>query len=285
MKFQDFKKFNLLLVLVILPITAQSMIRALNTSATGMAAQEEVVNTISNNIANLNTVGFKKSRTETEDLFYQTTTEQGARTGPDTLHTVGVQIGSGSKVSAIRKEFVQGDPNLTNNPFDLLINGEGFFGIILPNGRLNYTRDGSFNLDHTGKIVTKNGYPLFPEMTVPQGTSNINISENGTIEAFINGQVEPIIIGQIPLFTFVNPVGLKSKGKNLYEESMASGGPIQNVANQNNSGSIQQGALESSNVNIMTEMTDLIRAQRAYEMNSKVMGVADKMLQTINQLR
>lgn len=278
-------KLDFFIFLVLAPICGHSMIRALNTSATGMAAQEEVVNTISNNIANLNTVGFKKSRTETEDLFYQTITEQGARTGPDTLHTVGVQIGSGSKVSAIRKEMVQGDPNITNNPFDLLINGDGFFGIILPNGRLNYTRDGSFNLDHTGKIVTKNGNPVFPEMTIPQGTSNINISENGTVEAFINGQVEPIIVGQIPLFTFVNPVGLKSKGKNLYEESLASGGPIQNVANQNNSGSIQQGALESSNVNIMTEMTDLIRAQRAYEMNSKVMGVADKMLQTVNNLR
>ena len=261
------------------------MIRALNTSATGMAAQEEMVNTISNNIANLNTIGFKKSRTETEDLFYQTITEQGARTGPDTMHNVGVQIGSGSKVSAIRKEFSQGLPNITNNPFDLLINGDGFFGIILPNGRLNYTRDGAFNLDNTGKIVSKNGYPLFPEMTVPQGTSNINISENGTIEAYLNGQVEPIIIGQIPLFTFANPVGLKSKGKNLYEDTMASGGPVQNVAGQSNSGSLQQGALEASNVNIMTEMTDLIRAQRAYEMNSKVMGVADKMLQTVNNLR
>lgn len=276
---------NFFLLLAFYPLCVHSMIRALNTSATGMASQEEVVNTISNNIANLNTTGFKKSRTETEDLFYQTLTEQGARTGPDTLHNVGVQVGSGSKVSAIRKEFVQGDPNITNNPFDLLINGDGFFGIILPNGRLNYSRDGSFNLDNTGKIVTKNGYPLYPEMTVPQGTTNINISENGTVEAYLSAQTEPIIIGQIPLFTFVNPVGLRSKGKNLYEESMASGGPIQNVAGLNNAGSIQQGALESSNVNIMSEMTDLIRAQRAYEMNSKVMGVADKMLQTINNLR
>ncbi len=278
-------KFNIILILALLPIMAHSMIRALNTSATGMASQEEVVNTISNNIANLNTVGFKKSRTETEDLFYQTITEQGARTGPETFHTVGVQIGSGSKVSAIRKEFIQGDPNITNNPFDLLINGDGFFGIILPNGRLNYTRDGAFNLDNTGKIVNKNGYSLYPEMTVPQGTTNINISENGTIEAYLSAQTEPILVGQIPIFTFVNPVGLRSKGKNLYEETVASGGPIQNIASLNNAGGIQQGALEASNVNIMTEMTELIRAQRAYEMNSKVMGVADKMLQTINTLR
>jgi flagellar basal-body rod protein FlgG len=278
-------KFNLILIFIFLPTFASAMIRALNTSATGMSSQEEVVNTISNNIANLNTVGFKKSRTETEDLFYQTITEQGARTGPETFHTVGVQIGSGSKVSAIRKEFIQGDPNITNNPFDLMINGDGFFGIILPNGRLNYTRDGAFNLDNTGKIVTNNGNSLYPEMTVPQGTTNINISDNGTVEAYLTGQPEPIVVGQIPIFTFVNPVGLRSKGKNLYEESVASGGPIQNIAGTNNAGGIQQGALEASNVNIMTEMTELIRAQRAYEMNSKVMGVADKMLQTINTLR
>jgi flagellar basal-body rod protein FlgG len=272
-------------LLIFLPFSSFGMMRALNISATGMASQEEMVNAISNNIANLNTVGFKKSRTETEDLYYQTITEPGAKTNGETYHTVGVQLGSGSKVAATRKQFSQGDILITNNPFDLLVSGEGFFGIILPNGRLNYSRDGAFSLDSTGKIVTKNGYSLFPETVVPSTTNHVNITEDGTIEVFQNGQIEPSIIGQIPLFTFVNPVGLKSRGKNLYEETLASGGPIQNIAGQNNSGVIHQGSLEASNVNIMTEMTDLIRAQRAYEMNSKVMGTVDKMLQTVNNLR
>jgi flagellar basal-body rod protein FlgG len=261
------------------------MIRALNTAASGMAAQEAVVNTISHNIANLSTVGFKKSRAETDDLNYQTIIVQGARTNSDTFHNVGVQIGLGAKVSAVRKSFTQGEPNITNNPFDLMINGDGFFGIVLPNGNLKYTRDGAFNLNAQGKMVNKNGYTLFPDLTFPQGTVQVNISEIGQIDAYVSGQEEPINLGTIPLFTFINPVGLKSLGKNLYEATVASGAPAQQNPKTNNAGSLMQGALESSNVNIMTEMTELIRAQRAYEMNSKVMGIADKMLQTVNTIR
>lgn len=264
---------------------SQAMIRALNTAASGMAAQEEVVNTISHNIANLSTIGFKKSRAETDDLNYQTIIEQGARTNSNTRHNVGVQIGSGAKVSAVRKEFSQGEPRVTNNPFDLFINGDGFFGIILPNGNVRYTRDGAFNLNSEGRLVNKNGYPLFPDFTFPPETSQVNISDNGHVDAYVNGQQEANSIGEIPIFTFINPVGLKSLGKNLYGPTMASGAPIQQIATQNNAGSIMQGALEMANVNIMTEMTELIRAQRAYEMNSKVMGIADKMLQTVNNIR
>ncbi len=273
------------LISLVGPIRSHAMMRALNTAASGMAAQEAVVNTIANNIANLSTIGFKKSRAETDDLNYQTIIEQGARTNSDTFHNVGVQIGSGAKVSAVRKHFTQGEPNITNNPFDLMINGDGFFGIVMPNGNLKYTRDGAFNLNAEGRIVNKNGYALFPDLNFPQGTIQVNVSDSGQVDAYLNGQQEPINLGIISLFTFINPVGLKSLGQNLYEATVASGAPAQLVPKTSNAGSIMQGALENSNVNIMTEMTELIRAQRAYEMNSKVMGIADKMLQTVNNIR
>jgi flagellar basal-body rod protein FlgG len=166
-----------------------------------------------------------------------------------------------------------------------MINGEGFFGIILPNGELKYSRDGAFNVDATGTLVNKQGYKLYPGLTFPPNTSSVTIAENGKIDAFVKGQVEPSNIGQIPTFVFVNAVGLKSSGGNLYQVTVASGAPTQAVPGSNNAGSLMQGALETSNVSPMTEMTDLIRAQRAYEMNSKVMGVADQMMQTINNIR
>lgn len=262
-----------------------AMFGALNTAATGMATQEVQVGTISNNIANVNTIGFKKQRAESEDLLYNTITEAGARSNQNTQYNVGLQIGSGSKISAVRKEFTQGMPRITNNPFDLMINGDGFFGLIKPNNEVLYTRDGSFNVDQTGVVVNKQGYRLFPTFTFPQGTKSVSIGEDGSVEAFINGQLEPVNLGQIPVFTFINPVGLKSAGGNNYFITTASGGPIQNVAGQSNAGIVVQGSLENSNVSVMNEMTDLIRAQRAYEMNSKVMGVADQMMQTLNNVR
>ncbi len=262
-----------------------AMFKALNTAATGMASQEANVNTISNNIANINTVGFKKGRVEFEDLLYETIQAPGGRSSANTKYNVGIQIGTGSKVSAIRKEFVQGSPNLTNNPFDLMINGDGFLGIILPNGEVRYTRDGAFNVDNTGTLVNSNGYKVFPGFTFPPNTKNVNISDDGRVDVYINGQVEANTIGNLPVFTFANPVGLRSTGKNLYQISDSSGTPIQRVPGVDNAGFIQQGALESSNVSIMNEMTNLIKAQRAYEMNSKVMGIADQMLQTINNIR
>ncbi len=268
-----------------LAFNSQAMMRSLNTAATGMAAQEENVNTISNNIANVNTVGYKKQRVEIEDLLYETRQEAGARSSADTQYNVGIQTGSGARVSAVRKEFTQGSPQVTNNPFDLMINGSGFFGIVLPNNEVRFTRDGSFNVDNTGVMVTRQGYRLFPNFTFPPGTKSVNISEDGTVEAFLNNQVEPVNLGQIPIFTFINPVGLRNVGGNLYATSTSSGQPIQNIAGESNAGPVMQGALESSNVSIMSEMTNLIRAQRAYEMNSKVMGVADQMLQTINNIR
>jgi len=250
-----------------------------------MAAQESNVNTISNNIANVNTTGFKKSRTEFDDLLYETVQESGAKSSANSEYNVGVQVGSGAKVSATRKVHSQGSPQMTNNPYDLMINGEGFFGIASPTGELKFTRDGSFNVDSQGNIVTRAGHRLFPGVSIPPNVMKINIAEDGTIEAFSRDSIEPINLGQIPVFTFVNPTGLRSDGGNLLSTTAGSGQAIQNVAGQNGSGLLMQGAIEASNVNVMNEMTDLIKAQRAYEMNSKVMGVADQMLQTVNNIR
>lgn len=264
---------------------AQAMLKALHTAASGMSAQETNVNTISNNIANVNTVGFKRGRTEIDDLTYETVQEAGARSSATSNYNVGTQIGSGARVSAVRKEFTNGAPQITNNPFDLMINGEGFFGIIMPNGELKFTRDGAFNVDAQGVMVTKQGYKVYPGFNFPPNTSSVSISEDGKIQAFTKGVTEPSEIGQVPVFTFVNPVGLKSTGMNFYQVSLSSGQPVQGIGGVDNAGVVMQGALEASNVSPMTEMTDLIRAQRAYEMNSKVMGVADQMMQTINNIR
>lgn len=261
------------------------MIRALHTSATGMAAQESNVNTISNNIANVNTTGFKKGRTEFDDLLYETVQEAGAKSSGNSEYNVGVQVGSGAKVSATRKIHSQGSPQMTNNPYDLMVNGEGFLGIIGPNGELKYTRDGSFNVDSQGNMVTRAGHKVFPGIVVPPNVLKLNIAENGIVEAFTRESVEPINLGQVPVFTFVNPVGLRSEGGNLMAATSGSGQAIQNMPGDNGSGYLMQGAIEASNVNVMNEMTDLIKAQRAYEMNSKVMGVADQMLQTVNNIR
>ena len=279
------RKLLFLIVSIATLPEAQAMLKALHTAASGMTAQETNVSTISNNIANVNTTGFKRGRTEIDDLSYETIQEAGARSSASTQYNVGTQVGSGARVSAIRKEFTVGAPQITNNPFDLMINGEGFFGIIMPNGELKFTRDGAFNVDAQGNMVNKQGYKVYPGLTFPPNTASVNIAENGKIDAYIKGQPEPSEIGQLPVFTFVNPVGLKSSGMNLYQVSLSSGQPVQAIAGNDNAGPLMQGALEASNVSPMTEMTDLIRAQRAYEMNSKVMGVADQMMQTINNIR
>lgn len=261
------------------------MIRALHTSATGMTAQESNVNTISNNIANVNTTGFKKQRTEFDDLLYETVQEAGAKSSGTTEYNVGVQVGSGAKVSATRRIHSQGAPQMTNNPYDLMVNGEGFMGVISPSGELKYTRDGSFNVDAQGNLVSRAGHKVFPGIVIPPNVMRINIAENGAVEAFTRESVEPINLGQVPVFTFVNPTGLRSEGGNILAATTGSGQAIQNVPGENGSGVLMQGAIEASNVSVMNEMTDLIKAQRAYEMNSKVMGVADQMLQTVNNIR
>ncbi len=260
------------------------MIRALNTAATGMAAQEQQVNSISNNIANANTTGYKTQRTEFEDLLYETVEEAGGRSAGDTEYTVGHQVGSGAKVSATRRMHTMGSPQITNRPYDLMIMGDGFFGVQTDKG-INYTRDGSFTVDAQGSLKNRAGFPLLPNITVPPNTKSLNVSANGDVQAYLTDQTEPVELGQIPIFTFVNPAGLTDKGGNLAAVTTASGQAIQRVAGEENAGAIAQGTLESSNVSVMNEMTNLIKAQRAYEMNSKVMGIADQMLQTVNSIR
>jgi flagellar basal-body rod protein FlgG len=233
----------------------------------------------------VNTTGFKKARTEFDDLLYETVQEAGSKSSANSEYNVGLQVGSGAKVSATRKIHTQGSPQMTNNPYDLMVNGEGFLGIIGPNGELKYTRDGSFNVDAQGNMVSRAGHRVFPGIVVPPNIMKISISENGNVEAFTRESVEPINLGQVPIFTFVNPVGLRSEGGNLLAATTGSGQAIQNIPGENGSGMLMQGAIEASNVNVMNEMTDLIKAQRAYEMNSKVMGVADQMLQTVNNIR
>lgn len=267
-----------------LPTTAFTMVRALNTAATGMASMEANVNTISNNIANVNTTAYKQQRAEFEDLVYQTVQEAGGRSSNGTSYTVGVQIGSGSRLSATKRIHTMGSTQVTNRPYDLMIMGEGFFGLQM-GSEVVYTRDGSFTVDAQGTVKSQSGYPLVPGIQLPANTKSLNIAEDGRVQAFLNSQTEPIDLGQIPVFTFANPAGLSDLGGNIAKRTVASGEPIQRIPGEENSGQLMQGALESSNVSVMNEMTNLIKAQRAYEMNSKVMGVADQMLQTVNNIR
>lgn len=278
-------KLLLTLIISLICCNVLALSRALNTAATGMSAQEANVNTISNNIANVNTTGFKRERAEFETLQYQTIKEAGSRTSNNSTHNIGNQIGSGAKVAGITREFSQGAPQITNNPFDLMINGDGFFGIQMPDNSVSFTRDGSFNVNSQGVLVNKQGYVILPTLQFPANTMTVNITENGVVEAFIKNQIEPVNVGQIPVYTFTNSPGLVALGDNNYRPSVSSGAPIQNIAGETNAGIIRQGALEASNVSIMNEMTGLIRAQRAYEMNSKVMKVADEILQTVNTIR
>jgi flagellar basal-body rod protein FlgG len=261
------------------------VLRALNTAATGMSAQEQNVNTISNNIANANTTGFKKSRAEFSDLLYETIEEAGDKTSTETEKSVGHQVGSGAKLAGTRKQFEQGSTVVTQNPYDLMINGDGFFGVMTEGGQVKYTRNGAFNVDAEGNLVTKDGGKVFPGIVVPPNTLHLNVGQNGQVEAFTQGNPEPQVIGNIPIFTFVNQTGLRSEGGNLYGVTKGSGQALQQIPGQENAGLIQQGMLEASNVQVMTEMTNLIKAQRAYEMNSKVLTIADQMLQTVNNVR
>ena len=254
-------------------------------AATGMKVQEVTVNNISHNIANLGTTAFKRSRAESADLLYTTYREPGARSSSTTFYNVGLQVGSGAKVTGTRKDFVEGVGKVTNNPFDLMIKGEGFFGLVMPNGEIRYTRNGAFNLDEEGRLASHKGYLLYPGFSFPPNILSIDISEDGMINSYVKGDDAPVNAGQIPLFTFTNQVGLKSLGGGLYQTTPASGAALEGFPGIDKAGSLEQGSLESSNVSIMNEMTGLITAQRAYEMNSKVMKTVDDMLGMINNIR
>ena len=261
------------------------MLKSLNTAATGMQAQQTNMDVIANNIANSSTTGFKKARAEFEDLLYHTEKEPGAATGLNSVAPTGVQVGSGVKTSAVNKDFVQGSTQITKNAFDMEIQGPGFFPIQLPNGQISYTRDGTFKKGPGGALVTKNGMTLQPEIVIPPDAAGVEISPDGQVSIITGVNTVPQNIGQIQLVNFINPAGLRSIGNNLFVPTGASGVPQQGNPGQNSLGLIAQGQLETSNVNIVDEMVNMITAQRAYETNSKVIQASDQMLQQINNLR
>lgn len=261
------------------------MLKSLNTAATGMKAQQTNMDVISNNIANVSTTGFKKARAEFEDLIYNTEKEPGAATGENSVSPNGVQVGLGVKTAAVQKDFDQGSSQVTKNPFDMEIQGSGFLPVQLPNGQIAYTRDGSFKKAPDGRIVDKNGHSLQPEIVIPQDANGVEIAPNGQVSIITGVNTTPQVVGQVQLVNFVNPAGLKNIGRNMFVPSPASGLPQQGVPGENGLGLVAQGQLETSNVNIVDEMVNMITAQRAYETNSKVIQASDQMLQQMNNLR
>lgn len=261
------------------------MFKTLNTAATGMSAQQSNMDVIANNMANVNTTGFKKSRAEFEDLIYHNQKDPGAASGLNSISPTGVQTGLGVRTAATQKDMAVGGVQMTRNPLDLQIEGAGFFQVRSADGEIFYTRDGSFKKDGNGRVVDKNGNFLVPEITIPQDAQAVEISNVGEVRVVIGGQDVPQTIGNIDLAQFVNPAGLKSMGKNLFSQTTASGIANVNRPGLAGTGALAQGQLETSNVNIVDEMVNMISAQRAYETNSKVIQAADQMLQTANQLR
>lgn len=262
------------------------MIRALNTAATGMQAQQTNMDVISNNMANVNTAGFKKSRAEFEDLLYQSEKEPGAATGLNAITPTGVQVGLGVRTAAVQKDMSGiGSAVQTKRALDIMIEGPGFFQVQTPDGQIAFTRDGQFRPDANGRIVDKNGNVLQPEITIPPESTNIEIAANGEVRSQTGNADAPQVIGQIDIANFVNPAGLRSIGRNLYEQTPSSGQSQVVRPGLSGSGFLGQGQYESSNVNIVDEMVNMITAQRAYESNSKAIQAADQMLQTINSLR
>lgn len=261
--------------------------RALYTASTGMAAQELNVQVISNNIANQRTTGYKRQRAQFQDLLYDHQRRVGTTTSDQgTLVPAGISIGSGVKTASTARIMTQGSINPTEKEYDLAVRGEGFFRIRLPDGRAAYTRDGSFNLDAQGQLVTNDGLVVEPGITVPQNTKSITVNAQGLVQASITGQTAPQDIGTIQLSRFINKVGLESIGDNLYVETAASGPAIEGAPQSEGFGNLQQGYLEESNVNAVTEIATLIAAQRAYEMNAKVVTASDQMMQsTTNMFR
>ncbi|MFN3689111.1 flagellar basal-body rod protein FlgG [Salinarimonas sp.] len=258
--------------------------RALYSAATGMMAQELNVQVISNNIANMRTTGYKRQQAHFQDLLYQTLRRAGSATSAaDTRAPAAVEIGSGVKAVSTARTMTQGNLTPTERDFDIAIRGEGFFRIEMPDGSTAFTRDGGFDLDAQGRIVTKDGFLLAPGIEVPQDATSVSISASGLVEASVAGN-QPQQIGQIGLVRFVNKAGLESVGDNLFRETAASGAPIEGDPTADGFGSLQQGFLEEANVNAVTEISELIAAQRAYEMNSRVISAADQMLQSANQM-
>jgi flagellar basal-body rod protein FlgG len=260
--------------------------RALSTAATGMAAQQLNVEVISNNIANMNTVGFKRQRAEFEDLLYQDMERAGSQTsGSGTVAPTGIQIGAGVKAGSVYRITEQGSLTQTSNKLDLAINGRGFFQVLMPSGETAYTRAGNLSVNQDGQLVTSDGYQIQPQVSIPQDATDVTISPSGQVQVSQTGSTTPTVVGQLQLATFTNEAGLEAQGDNLFMESGASGAAVVGDPTSPGFGSLMQGYTEASNVDPVTEITALITAQRAYEMNSKVVTAADQMLAATSQLK
>jgi flagellar basal-body rod protein FlgG len=260
------------------------MIRSLWIAKTGLDAQQTQLDVISNNLANVSTNGFKRSRAVFEDLLYQTLREPGASSSQTTQVPSGLQIGTGVRPVSTVRVFTQGNLQKTDNSLDLAVNGQGFFQVLMPDGTTAYTRDGSFHVDSQGAVVTSNGFHVQPQITLPAGVLSITIGQDGIVSAIKSGSPTPAQIGQIQLANFINPAGLKALGQNLYSESAASGTPQANTPGTNGLGLLNQGYVETSNVNVVEELVSMIQTQRAYEINSKAIQTSDQMLAKLAQL-
>ena len=261
------------------------MFRALWIAASGMQAQRLNIDVISNNLANVNTTGFKRSRADFQDLLYETIKPAGVASSAGTQSPTGIQLGQGTRPVATQKIFLQGSYQQTQSELDIAIEGDGFFQVLQPNGDVAYTRAGAFKIDSDGRIVTSDGFLMEPEISIPSDSTSISIGTDGTVSVLQAGETEPSEIGTIQLAKFINPAGLHSIGRNLYLSSAASGEAITGTAGENGFGTTAQGYLEMSNVSVVDEMVNMITAQRAYEINSKAIQASDEMLQMTNNIK
>ncbi len=261
------------------------MIKAMRTAASGMSAQQLNVDTIANNLANVNTTGFKRSKVEFQDVLYQNIKKAGTASAVGAQVPAGLAIGYGTRAASTPRQFTTGDLQLTGNPLDLAISGDGFFQIQYPDGTNVYTRDGAFKISGDGRVVNSDGFYMLPEVTIPDGATSISVGSDGVMEVMVFGQSDPVQIGQIELARFINPAGLNALGRNLFQTTSASGDAITDVPTQNGLGQLDQGYLEGSNVTVVDEMVNMIVAQRAYEMNAKAIQTADDMSATANNLK
>lgn len=260
------------------------MIRSLWIAKTGLEAQQTQLDVISNNLANVGTNGFKRSRAVFQDLLYQTMIQPGAQSSQQSQIPSGLQLGTGVRPVATERLFTQGNLQQTGNPLDAAINGNGFFSVLMPDGSTAYTRDGSFQINSQGQLVTATGYTVQPAITIPPNAISTTIGSDGTVSVTQQGSATPVQIGTLQLTNFINPAGLQALGDNLYAETAASGTPSPNQPGTNGLGTISQGFVETSNVNVVEEMVNMIEAQRAYEINSKAVSTSDQMLQNLAQL-
>jgi len=260
------------------------MINSLWISKTGMEAQQMQLDVISNNLANVSTNGFKKAHAVFEDLMYQNLRQVGANNAEQSTLPTGLQIGLGVRTVATSRTFSQGNLQQSNNNLDVAIQGNGFFQVTMPDGTTGYTRDGAFQLDNQGRMVTSSGLLVQGGITVPANATNVSIAQDGTVSASIPGTTAPQVVGNITTASFINPAGLEPKGQNIYQETAASGQPNAGVPNSNGLGAVLQRFVETSNVNVVQELVTMIQTQRAYEMNSKAIQTSDQMLQKLGQL-